>query len=111
MVQVITTQNHQGKIAEQLGLALGKGLGNGLTTYYANKALEDVINDESNANASPSEKLTKIQSALSPYGELGRQLFGDRLRIEQQAALEKKEKENQRLLKQEQGGRNCSKSF
>lgn len=103
MVQVITTRNHQGRIAEQLGLALGQGIGNGLNTYYANKALDSVINDKSNANASTSEKLTKIQSALSPYGELGRQLFGDRLKIEQQAALEEQEKENARRLEQEQG--------
>jgi len=103
MVQVIATRNHQGRIAEQLGLALGQGLGTGINTYFANKALDDVINDKSNAKASPSEKLTKIQSALSPYGELGRQLFGDRLKIEQQAAAEKQEKDNRRQLEQEQG--------
>jgi hypothetical protein len=104
MVQVIAKlENPQGRLADQLGLSLGQGLGTGINTYFANKALEGVINDKSNANASPSEKLTKIQSALAPYGELGRQLFGDRLKLEQQAALEKKEKENHRLLKQEQG--------
>lgn len=102
MVQVIKTEDPRGRIAEQLGLALGQGLGTGINTYFANKALEGVINDKSNAKASQSEKLTKIQSALSPYGELGRQLFGDRLKIEQQAALEKQEKENTRMLKQEQ---------
>lgn len=103
MVQVIRTEDPRGRIAEQLGLALGQGLGNGLNTYYANKALEGVINDKSNTKASPSEKLTKIQSALAPYGELGRQLFSDRLKIEQQAAAEEQEKENARRLKQEQG--------
>jgi len=91
MVQVIQTENPRGRIAEQLGLALGQGLGKGLNTFYANKALEDVIHDKSNANASTSEKLTKLQSALAPYGELGQQLLGDRLRIEQQAALEQEQ--------------------
>lgn len=102
MVQVIRTENPRNRIAEQLGLALGQGLGTGINTYFANKALEGVINDKSNANASSTEKLTKLQSALSPYGELGRQLFSDRLKIEQQAALEKQEKENARRFEQEQ---------
>lgn len=103
MVQVIETEDRRSRLAEQLGLALGQGLGKGLNTYYANKAMEDVIKDNSNAKASPIEKLTKLQSALAPYGELGRQLFGDRLKIEQQAALEEQEKENTRRMEQEQG--------
>jgi len=85
-----------------LAKALGQGIGNGINSYFANRALEGVVNDKSNANIPQSEKLTKVQSALAPYGDLGRQLFGDRLKIEQQAATEKQEKENARRLKQEQ---------
>ncbi len=93
MVQVINTGNPQGKIAEMLGLSLGQGLGNGINTYYANKALEDVINDKSLEDKPMSEKMGKLQSALSPYGEKGQEIFQQRMQIEQQDYAEKKQKE------------------
>jgi len=96
MVQVINTGNPQGKIAEMLGLSLGQGLGNGINTYYANKALEDVINDKSLEDKPMSEKMGKLQSALSPYGEKGQEIFQQRMQIEQQAYNEKYAKEQQK---------------
>ena len=100
MVQVIETGNPQGKIAEMLGMSLGQGLGNGINTYFANKALEDVVNDKSLSNAPISAKMGKIQSAMSPYGDIGKELFLNRFAIEQQAAQEQattKQEANERI--------------
>lgn len=91
MVQVIETGNPQGKIAEMLGLSLGQGLGSGINTYFANKALEDVLNDKSMVNAPISAKMGKLQSALQPYGEKGQEIFQQRMQIDQQAQAEKEQ--------------------
>jgi hypothetical protein len=93
MVQVIQTGNPQGKIAEMLGMSLGQGLGSGINTYYANKALEDVINDKSLENKPISAKMGKLQSALAPYGDTGKEIFNQRMQIEQQDYAEKKQAE------------------
>jgi len=67
--------------------------------------VDDIINDKANDKLSSSEKMGKLQSALAPYGENGRQIFLDRIAIEQQAEKEKQTKiqkaeakESQRLL-------------
>ncbi len=76
----------------QLASALGQGLGNGINTYYANKALDSVIDDKENADLPTSEKMGKLQSALMPYGEKGQEIFRQRMQIEQQAYNEKQAK-------------------
>ena len=91
MVQVFQLSNPQGKLSEMLGMSLGEGLGQGISTFYANKAIDDVINDKSLANAPISAKMGKLQSALAPYGERGQQLFQQRMQIEQQAEQEKQQ--------------------
>jgi hypothetical protein len=84
MVQVIKTENPQGKLSEMLGMSLGQGIGNGLNTFFANRSLESVMKDKSLENAPQSKKLQAIQSALSPYGEKGQEIFQQRMQIEQQ---------------------------
>ena len=96
MVQVIQTGNPQGKLAEMLGLSLGQGLGSGINTYFANKALEDVLNDKSNTNQPISAKMGRLQSALAPYGEKGQELLQNRMAIEQQAYQGQAAKEAQK---------------
>ncbi len=99
MVQVFESKNHKGRMAEMLGMSLGQGLGTGINTYFANKALDDVINDKSNANKPISAKMGLLQSALSPYGEQGQQLLQQRMQIEQQADTEEREKKSLDLNK------------
>jgi hypothetical protein len=94
MVQVINTENPQGKLSEMLGMSLGQGLGNGLNTFFANRSLESVMKDKSLENAPQSQKLEAIRSALSPYGEKGQEIFKQRMEIEQQEQKEKQEKTN-----------------
>ena len=89
MVQVIKTDNPQGRLAEQLGMSLGQGLGNGLNTYFANRSLESVMHDKALEGAPTSQKLEAIRSALSPYGEKGQEIFNQRMQIEQQEINEK----------------------
>lgn len=88
MVQVFKTENPQGRIAEMLGMSLGQGLGNGLNTYFANRSLESVLQDKSLAGAPQSQKLEALRSAMSPYGEKGREIFNQRMQIEQQEMQE-----------------------
>ncbi len=105
MVQVFNKTNHQGRMAEMLGMSLGQGLGQGINTYYANKAIDDVVNDPSTANQPISAKMGKLQSALAPYGEQGQNLFKQRMMIEEQAYNEKQEAklEKEQALRNKQG--------
>lgn len=96
MVQVIQLSNPQGKLSEMLGMSLGEGLGQGISTFYANKAIDDVINDKSLSNAPISAKMGRLQSALAPYGERGQQLFQQRMQIEAQAEQEKQQATQQK---------------
>ncbi len=95
MVQIFNVGNPQGKLADMLGMSLGEGLGNGINTFFANKALDEVMNDKSNANLPISAKMGKLQSALSPYGDVGRELLQNRFKIEQQAGEEKKQSQQE----------------
>lgn len=84
MVQVIKTEDPRGRIAEQLGMSLGQGLGNGLNTFFANRSLDSVMKDKALDGAPQSKKLEALRIALSPYGEKGQEIFQQRMQIEQQ---------------------------
>ena len=84
MVQVIKTENPQGRLSEMLGMSLGQGIGNGLNTFFANRSLESVLQDKSLEGAPQSKKLEALRSALSPYGEKGQEIFQQRMQIDQQ---------------------------
>ena len=85
MVQIFPEKkNHQGQLAEHLGMSLGQGIGNGLNTFFANRSLESVMKDKSLEGAPQSKKLEALRSALSPYGEKGQEIFQQRLQIDQQ---------------------------
>lgn len=99
MVQVIQTGNPQGKLSEMLGMSLGQGLGNGLNTYFANRSLESVLQDKSLEGKPQSEKFEALRSALAPYGDRGKELFEQRMQIEQQALSEKEQIKSEKLQK------------
>jgi hypothetical protein len=80
------------ELVGQLGSALGMGIGNALTTYKANEALDSVLNDKSNADLPLSEKMSKLESAMRPFGETGQRFLQQRVAIEQQAEQEKQQK-------------------
>lgn len=97
MVQYFgNTKSHSGYLADALGPALGQGLGEFTGSYFANKALDKVINDPSLADAEPSERLSRLQAALSPYGERGAKMFQKRIGIEQQRLQEQQLKRQER---------------
>lgn len=77
-----------GKLAE----SLGQGLGNAVQDYRAGKALDSVLDDESNSELPLSEKMGKLERALRPYGERGKNMLMQRLMVEQQADKEKQQK-------------------
>jgi hypothetical protein len=74
-----------------LAKALGMGIGQGVNAHFANKELEDVLNDPELKDAPQSEKMQALQSRLSKFGEGGRQLFQDRMQIEQKQAQEQEQ--------------------
>jgi len=84
MVQVIETSDPRSKLADMLGLSLGEGIGNGLNTFFANRSLDSVLHDKALEGATQSKKLEAVRSALSPYGEKGKEIFQQRMMIDQQ---------------------------
>lgn len=90
MVQVIQMGPSRSALQAQiLGQSLGQGLGNFLGDYRANQALQGVINNPQLQNASPSERLEALTSALSRHGQRGQRLMQNMLASEQQRAQEK----------------------
>jgi len=96
MVQVIKTENPQGKLSEMLGMSLGQGIGNGLNTFFANRSLESVLQDKSLESAPQSKKLEALRSALSPYGEKGQELLQQRFQIDQLEREELQQKQSKK---------------
>lgn len=86
----------RGVLNEALGESLGKGLANFTNEYYANKALQGVLNDKSLDKAPLSEKMQRLQTALGMHGEAGQRQFTGAL----QAAM--MQQQEQQLAKQEQ---------
>lgn len=78
-----TFQGSSGRLAAQLGEALGQGLGEMTGSYFANSALNKVINDPNLKNAPVEEKLQALTTKLAPFGERGRKMFDKQLEIEQ----------------------------
>lgn len=75
-----------------LAYALGGGLTKGVTSHFANKALDEVLNNEEYADLPQSEKIGLIQKAMQNFGEPGRELTQKRMQIEQLADQEKQQK-------------------
>jgi len=74
-----------------LANALGMGIGQGVNAHFANKALQEVLNDPKLKDAPQSEKMQEIQSRLSKFGEGGRQLFQDTMQIEEKQRQEQEQ--------------------
>jgi len=102
MVQIFNTSNPNSKISEMLGLSLGQGLSNGINSFYANRALDNVLNDKAISNGSFSERMGALQKALSPYGEVGQNILNQRLQVEAQAYQERQAKEQAKLAKEKE---------
>lgn len=89
MVQIIKGgPSRSSMIAQLLGESLGKGLGEFTGDYFANKALDRVKNDESLVDAPQSERMSKLESALRPYGERGQRMLQSQLALEEQRQQE-----------------------
>lgn len=85
-------RQQSGGLAEVLGMSLGKGLGSLTTDYYANKALDKVINDPALKGADTVKRLTALQQALQPFGDVGKNMLATRLGIEEAGREESKNK-------------------
>lgn len=102
MVQVIQMGPSRSALQAQiLGQSLGQGLGNFLGDYRANQALQGVINNPQLQNASPSERLEALTSALSRHGQRGQRLMQNMLASEQQRMQEKRSEVLNKVLKKE----------
>ena len=80
------------------------GIGEKVNSYYADKALNSVLDDESMVDAPISAKMGKLESALRPFGKYGQQVLQNRMAIEQQGHVEKEQakvaKEESRIEKE-----------
>jgi len=83
-----------------LGESLGKGLANFTNNYFAGKALDDVINNKDYLSADMSQRASRLESALRPFGEYGEQVLKNRIGIEQQLQQEQEVKKQEGLQKQ-----------
>lgn len=85
-----------------LAQALGQGLGKGITTHFANKDLQEVLNDESLKNAPISAKMGALHSKLYQYGDVGKELLQNTFQIEQQAYNEQQAKEQKQETREKE---------
>ncbi len=76
----------------ELSSALGMGLGQGLNTYYANKAIDSVLEDPELKDAPLSERWKAMNRSVGKYGENGQRLLQQRLQAEQYGEQEKQAK-------------------
>lgn len=82
---------------EMLGESIGKGLSDFLNNYYANKALEGIERDSSYKNAPVSERASKLERALTPFGEVGISTLQRRIGIEQQREQELQKSKQEKI--------------
>jgi hypothetical protein len=75
-------------LKEQIGQSLGQGLSDFMGTYFANKSLQNVLNNPSLKDAPLSEKMGALQTALAPYGEKGQKILQQRMMTLRQGQLE-----------------------
>lgn len=94
-----------------IGQGIGQGIAGKLGSFYANKALEDTLNDKELQEKPLSERWQALQTNMSKYGTHGQKVLENRLKIEQQkyseeqAKLQKKEdleKENRLFTQQKE---------
>lgn len=76
---------------EQVGQNLGKSLSSFANTYYANKALDNVLEDESMQDLPQSERSSRIMRAMQGYGEEGLGILQNRMAVEQQRQQEEQQ--------------------
>jgi hypothetical protein len=97
MVQIVRGgPSRSSMIADILGPSLGQGLGEFTGDYFASKALDKVKNDPSLAEAPQSERMSKLEAALRPYGNRGIKMLQSQMAFEQQRENEKQELKNKK---------------
>jgi hypothetical protein len=94
------SEDPRDKAYGNLAGALGMGIGNGLNTYFANRSLQSVLQDKSLKDAPQSEKMQRLHSALSPYGQNGQEALQYQMQIGQQEQQEKETKKQEAIQKQ-----------
>jgi len=92
MVQFINVPTpRRSLLKEQIGQNIGKGLSEFMGSYFANKSLEKTLNDPTYKDAPSSEKMSRLQAALTPYGEQGKSILMNRMQTLQQEAQEQEQ--------------------
>ncbi len=75
-----------------LAQALGEGLSKGVTSHFANKALDEVLSNEEYKDLPQSEKMGILEKSMRRFGQPGRDIIQNRLQTEKVAMQEKQEK-------------------
>lgn len=88
---IANLKSRSSRLADVLGPALGQGITNFTNQYYANKAIDKVLNDKNLSSKPTHERLAALERALSSHGEHGKAIFQNRLAVEQQKMNEEQE--------------------
>lgn len=95
-------QSSSGKLAERLGEQLGSSLGEGLgrltADYYANKAINEVVNNPEFKNKPLSDRWQALQKATQGHGAAGDRMLLKQLQLE---AQHEKEAETRRAKREQ----------
>lgn len=78
----------------QLATALGKNLGHGITTYQANQTLQDLLKDPAFKDAPISAKMGELQTRMSRYGDVGKEVIQNQMMVEAQQEQERLQKQD-----------------
>lgn len=90
MVQIIP-RSRTAQLREEIGQNVGGGLAKFMGSYLANKQLNTTLGEPGFEELEPSQKLSKLQQAMMPYGELGAEIMQNRAQVEQQKQMERKQ--------------------
>lgn len=97
-----TSEGPSGRLASQLGEALGMGLGELTGSYFANSAINKIVSDPNLKNASAEERQQALIQRLSPYGARGERMLAKQLELEQKAEDKQLAKLHNKFLRGEQ---------
>ncbi len=75
-------------LRDVLSKSFGEGLSSGINSYYAHKDLDKVVSNPENSKKPYSERVSELQRALAPHGDIGASILQQRLGIEAQRQKE-----------------------
>lgn len=99
-MQYVQASPQQVASQQRLGQNLAGALGGYLNQYAANQALGGLENDPEYQKMPASARLSKLEQALRPLGDLGKQIYQQRAPIEQMRGQEMAQQQERQAASQ-----------